>query len=166
VGVLLEVGIERVQPARPHVAERLQPFADPLKRKWLQAIDPLLPPLVDCHQTGLFEDPQMPRYLRLADFERGHDLADWSWPTPQQLHDPEAVGFSDGQELILKSGDTHRASMYYNVYTCQDIYALCLDLSDGDVASRREAVGKCGAAGSLFTRRIRWGSRLPARTYP
>src|SRR5438094_6287541 len=84
---VLQHCVESIHPLLPDAAVALHPGGQLLESLRAQAVVPLLGDRMDLDQTGIAEDAEMLRHLRLAQLQPDHDLSHGLGPLPQEVDD-------------------------------------------------------------------------------
>ena len=94
------LGVERVEPVRPPVAERLEPAVELGQRRGVEGVDALAAHGVGPHEPGLAQHPEVPADRRTADREALGDRTGRARLGPQHLEDvaPDRIGDRTGHE--------------------------------------------------------------------
>jgi RNA polymerase sigma-70 factor, ECF subfamily len=82
----------------PQLAIALEPFVQLAERLGAQLIQALLGARLDIHQSGLFQDAQVLRHVRLVEPQPVADLVHRAGTGTQQLDDTKAIGLGQGGE--------------------------------------------------------------------
>ena len=96
--MLVEVLPERVEPACPVLAIRLEPCVELEQGRWVQAIDPPLGAHPRRDQACFSQHLQVLGYARLAQGEPLDDVADAALFGAQKIEDAPAIRLGDGIE--------------------------------------------------------------------
>jgi hypothetical protein len=95
---LTEKGVEAPEVALPKAPVALQPDFQFLEGRWAQSVNAALRVDANVDESGVAEDAQVFRNLRLAETQAADEVTDRAGPVAQKFNDVKAVGLGEGSE--------------------------------------------------------------------